>query len=120
MDKFKEQNLSTQLIFGARPNITAIFVPQCGGKGFNRHKTNLPTILTGWMCVFFEEMFENREDGIEDNTSEIQVTICYDNVIRAKLYLKSFAVGTELMLPIFIRTTGLTHLSLFFVIMHNR
>jgi len=35
------------------------------------------------MCVFFEEMFENREDGIEGNISEIQVTICYDNVISA-------------------------------------
>ena len=34
------------------------------------------------MCVFFEEMLENREDGIEGNISEIQVTVCYNNVIR--------------------------------------
>jgi hypothetical protein len=26
-------------------------------------------------------MFENREDGIKENVSEIQVTVCYDNVI---------------------------------------
>jgi len=34
------------------------------------------------MSVFFEEMFENREQGIDGNVNEIQVTTCYDNVIR--------------------------------------
>jgi hypothetical protein len=74
-------------------------VPQYGGKGFNRYKINLPIILTGWTCIFFEEMFDNREDGIKGNASEIQVTICYDNVIRRRETLRF--TGNSLFLWLF-------------------
>jgi hypothetical protein len=49
---------------------------------------NLSTILNGWICLYFGEMFDNREDGIEGNRNEIQVTNCYDNVIGGARKIK--------------------------------
>ena len=45
--------------------------------------------------MFFGKMFDTREERIKGNTSEIQITICYDNVIRRREIL-SFA-GNSLL-----------------------